>query len=232
MTYPDHPQVCRSLLFRSSSRSRRSQIQASYQASRTGSSFWTGWVPCSPRTGLKHNKQAQWEFFLYSTRRCIYSQPPCIQMNVFHWVVLTNREARSQEKQSVEGIHPVSQKASHRVALTLASGLLYISSTGPWESALSAVHTTQEHTPHNALTLSVNISELWPLLLNVFDVLSRLELLSLWGGPKYNNRVTSDSSKSYLFSPVCFSGLFGFAPNWSSLLSYFVYICTLSYFVL
>lgn len=61
VTCPDHPQVCRSLLFHSSSRSRRSQKQASCRASRRGSFFWTGEGPGSPRTGLMGDKQVQWE---------------------------------------------------------------------------------------------------------------------------------------------------------------------------
>lgn len=39
VTCPDHPQVCQSLPFHSSSRSQHSQKQVSYQASHTGSSF-------------------------------------------------------------------------------------------------------------------------------------------------------------------------------------------------
>lgn len=67
LTCPDHPRVCRSLLFHSSSRSRHSRKQASYPASHTGSFFWTGWGPGSPRTGLKRNRQTQSEMYVHSS---------------------------------------------------------------------------------------------------------------------------------------------------------------------
>lgn len=58
LTCPDRPQVCRSLLIRSSSRSRRSPRPARYRASDTGSFSWTGWGPGSPATDLKAGEAA------------------------------------------------------------------------------------------------------------------------------------------------------------------------------
>lgn len=45
--------------FHNNSHNQHSQEQASYQALHTGSYFWTGWVPCSLRTGLKHKHRIE-----------------------------------------------------------------------------------------------------------------------------------------------------------------------------
>lgn len=116
------------------------------------------------------------------TIQCFHHLCEC-RWTGFRQVTLTNREACSHEKESLEGIHPVSQRASHRAAVTLTSAPLYIWSVGPWDLARSAVHTKQGHTPCSAATLSVNlfwilVEHVWCSVQTTFFIQKKLGLNS------------------------------------------------------
>lgn len=98
LTCPDHRRGSQSLLCHSSSRSRHSQIRANCPAWRTGSYSWTGWGPCSPRTGLQQDKQRQSGICF-----CTFKSGSKAASDR---VGLTYRKAQSQKKHGMEVVHP------------------------------------------------------------------------------------------------------------------------------